>query len=85
MLITPTCCWLLLRPLLLRPWLLRSGLLLGSPLLSQLAPHTGAAQYREQLVEGAVGLGCLVCYSSCWALQFIPDTLKQLSDSPAAS
>ena len=68
--------------LLLRSRLLRSGLLLGPSLLGQLAPHTRAAQYGQQLVEGAVGLGCLVGYSSCRALRFIPDTLTKPENSP---
>ena len=43
---------LLLRARLLRAWLLR-----------ELTAHASAAEHRQQLVEGAVGLRSLICYS----------------------
>ena len=72
-----TCCGLL-RPLLLRSWLLLGApLRLGPPLLAQPAPHAGAAEHGEEVVEGTVGPGCLVCLRCRRALRVRADTLSE--------
>ena len=57
--------------------LLGASLRLRSPLLAQLAPHAGAAEHREQVVEGAVWPGCLVRCSCRGALRVGADSVSK--------